>query len=118
MKKGKISELEFSERFTYLKNIPFDSVALRAKGTKFQVVIFLPNKSIGPHYHKKTCEIFFIYSGEGKIALNNRWNMCRRGDFFLCEPGDMHEFTNTGKENLVVLIFKTNEKEKDIFWKK
>ncbi|MCX6772078.1 MAG: cupin domain-containing protein [Candidatus Micrarchaeota archaeon] len=116
MKMGNISELEMSERFTYLKNIPFDSAALRSDGAKFQVVTFLPGGSVRPHHHEKTCEIFFVYGGSGEISMNGKPHACARGDFFLCEPGDIHSFKNTGKEDFVILIFKTNEAENDIFW--
>jgi len=117
MKKGKIPELEWEERFTYRKNVPFGENELRCKGAKFQVVSFAPGKRIAPHYHRKTCEIFFVHSGQGAIVMNNKRFECVSGDFFLCEPSDIHSFENTGDEDFIILVFKTNEGgDKDIFF--
>ena len=79
---------------------------------------FKPHTSIEPHYHKKTCEIFYIRDGSGVLKLNNKEFRCKPDDFFLCEPGDMHEFMNDTDDDFVILIFKTNEEDEDIYWKK
>ncbi|MCK4670298.1 MAG: cupin domain-containing protein [Nanoarchaeota archaeon] len=41
---------------------------------------------------------------------------CKLDDFFLCEPGDVHEIINDTPEDFVILIFKTNEEDDDIYW--
>jgi len=117
MKIGNINNLNWTERFTYLKDIPFNEKDLNCKGTKFQIVKFKPNTSIKPHYHKKTTEIFYIRGGKGILRLNNQEFNCKPDDFFLCEPNDMHEFINNTEEDLTILIFKTNEEKDDIYWK-
>jgi len=116
MKKGKLSGLKWMDRFTYLKDVPFDEKDLNCKGSKFQVVKFKPNTSIKPHYHKETNEIFYIRKGSGMLKINNNEFRCKPDDFFLCEAKDMHEFINDTNEEFIILIFKTNEKENDIFW--
>lgn len=116
MKKCNLSELNFEERYTYVKNIPFDEDDLKCKGSKFQIVKFKPHTSIKPHYHKKTNEIFYILKGKGILKLNNTKFRCKPDDFFLCESNDVHEFVNDTEEEFVILIFKTNEEEGDMFW--
>lgn len=116
LKEYKLEELEFKERFTYLKSIPFTEKDLRRKGSKFQIVIFKPKTRIKPHYHKKTCEIFYILRGSGILKLNEKEFKCSKDRFFLCEPEDVHEFINESEEELVILIFKTNEEKNDIYF--
>lgn len=116
MKQGKLSTLAFKPRYSYVKDIPFTEKDLRCSGAKFQVVKFLPRTSIKPHFHKTTVEIFYVQAGTGIIKLNNKEFRCKPDDFFLCEPGDMHEFINDTNKEFVILIFKTNEKEEDIYW--
>lgn len=117
MKFGRLDGLNWKDRFTYVKDVPFSEKDLHCAGTKFQIVKFRPHTSIKPHYHKKTYEIFYIRSGTGILNLNNKEFRCRPDDFFLCEPGDIHEFINDRDDDFVILIFKTNEVEdKDMYW--
>lgn len=116
MKQKNISNLKFTPRHTYVRNVPFTEKDLHCDGAKFQVVKFLPRTSIKPHFHKTTVEIFYVRKGTGIIKVNNKEFRCKPDDFFLCEPGDLHEFINDTDEPFVLLIFKTNEKEEDIYW--
>ncbi|MBI2665160.1 cupin domain-containing protein [Candidatus Woesearchaeota archaeon] len=116
MKTGNLSDLSWSKRFTYIKSIPFTENNLRCKGAKFQVVKFLPYTSIKAHHHLATTEIFYVRSGRGILKINNQEFRCQKDDFFLCEPNDIHEFVNDTNEEFIILIFKTNEQEGDIYW--
>ena len=116
MKNRKLSQLEWKNRFTYVKNVPFNQEDLHCEGTKFQVVKFKSGTSIKPHYHKKTFEIFYIRKGSGTLILNGEKFECQPDDFFLCEPNDVHEVVNNNDEDFIILIFKTNEVEEDIYW--
>lgn len=87
-------------------------------GVKFQIVIFAPGVSIGEHWHKKTSELFFVKSGKGRAIMNGKEIFLESSDSLLCEPGDHHAFVNDGEEDLVLLDFKVNEAEGDIFWQK
>jgi mannose-6-phosphate isomerase-like protein (cupin superfamily) len=116
MKKGKLSELEWKERYTYTKSVPFTQEDLNCPGTKFQIVRFAPGSSIEPHSHSRTHEIFYIQGGSGTIIMNGKEIPCSADDFFLCRPGDSHAFKNSGNEDLVILIFKTNEVDGDMHW--
>jgi len=120
MKHKNINGLEFSERkfhdkVVYKKNIVFDEKDL-ASGAKFQIITFKPGNSVKAHYHKKTKEIFYIEDGEGTLKLNNEEFRCRKGDIFLCEPGDRHEVINDSKDDFTFLVFKVNEEKDDIYW--
>ncbi len=117
LKSGKLKNLKWTDRYTYVKNIVFTEKDLLSKGAKFQIVKFKPKTSIKPHYHKLTSEIFYIQSGTGVIKLNSQEFNCSPNDFFLCEQRDIHEFINNTDEDLIILIFKTNEVEDtDIYW--
>ncbi|MFH1650364.1 MAG: cupin domain-containing protein [Candidatus Woesearchaeota archaeon] len=118
MKNASLDKLEWHDRFTYVKNVPFDEKDLNCKGARFQIVKFLPHTKIEPHYHLKTHEIFYIQSGHGMLKLNNKEFKCAPNDFFLCQPGDVHEFVNDTNKEFVILIFKTNESSEDIMWTK
>ena len=116
MKRVNIKKLKWHDRFTYVKNVVFTAEDLGQKGTLFQIVKFKPGKSIDHHYHKKTSEIFFVESGQGKIWINHRPYVLKPGEIILCQPGDWHAFKNTGRKDLIILIFKTNEVlDKDIY---
>jgi quercetin dioxygenase-like cupin family protein len=116
MKIKKLENLTWKKRYSYIKNIAFTEKDLQCVGTKFQIVTFLPHTSIKPHYHKKTTEIFYTRSGRGILKLNHQKFLCSPDDFFLCEPGDIHEFINDTNKEFTVLIFKTNEIKKDVYW--
>ena len=117
MKYGKLSQLDWKVRYTYVKDVPFTAQDLRCPGTKFQIVKFKPHTSIKPHHHQQTCEIFYIREGNGLLRLNDTEFHCQPDDFFLCQPGDVHAFVNDKEQDFTILIFKTNEREDtDIFW--
>jgi len=118
MKVSSVRHLKWKDRFTYVKDVPFDEKDLHCPGTKFQIVKFKPHTSIKPHHHQKIYEIFYIRSGNGILKLNKKEFRCAPDDFFLCEPGDIHEFINDTDDDFVILIFKTNEEEDDIYWDK
>jgi len=116
MLKKNVNNLEWQERFVYLKNVVFDEKTLHQSGTKFQIIRFLPGAGIGPHFHNNVCEIFYVKKGKGVFIFNNVPVEAVEDDIFLCQPKDVHEIINKGKEELMILIFKTNEDAKDITW--
>ena len=116
MKLIKANEREWQDRLTYKKQIVFDGKSLACNGAKFQIVKFLPNTSIEPHYHKKAVEIFYIKEGEATIKINGKPFRCKADDIMLVEPHDSHEIINDSGKDFVILIFKTNEAESDILW--
>ncbi len=116
MKTGSMERCVWKERFSYLKDVPFTQDDFRAPGAKFQIVKFAPGAVVAPHWHEKTVEVFFIRQGAGVLRLAGKEFRCKPDDFFLCEPGDVHEFINDTDSEFVILIFKTNEEADDIRW--
>lgn len=104
------------DRFTYIKNIVFNEQELNQAGSKFQIVKFKPHTKVKPHYHDLVSEVFYIRSGQGRIVFNGEIHTVHTDDIFLCQPGDVHEIVNDHDEELVILIFKTNENTNDIRW--
>lgn len=72
MIKLKSSKLNYGRRYTYFKSVIFDEKKLKQKGAKFQIIKFPPDTGIGPHFHKKLTEIFYIRNGGGTIIFNNQ----------------------------------------------
>ncbi|MBI4427310.1 MAG: cupin domain-containing protein [Candidatus Magasanikbacteria bacterium] len=116
MKLIKKENLAWFDRFTYRKAVPFMEKDFNQPGTQFQIVCFPSHSSIGEHWHKKTRELFFVESGRGTAVINAENIDLTPGDILLCEPGDHHAFSNTSNEDLVLLDFKINAREDDIFW--
>jgi quercetin dioxygenase-like cupin family protein/2-polyprenyl-3-methyl-5-hydroxy-6-metoxy-1,4-benzoquinol methylase len=114
--KANVRDLEWEERFGYLKNVPFGEKELNCQGSKFQIIRFEPGSILGPHHHLETTEIFYVIRGNGIIRINGKEIMCEPGDFMLCKPGNVHEVINDREEEFVVLVFKTNEKAGDMHW--
>ena len=118
MKATSLKGLKWEKRFTYVKNVVFDGKDLHRPGARFQIVRFKKGRRIAPHYHKQTTEIFYVRSGRGTVTLKGKRFKAEKDDIFLVEPLDVHEIENKGKNDLVILIFKSFEGRNDIFWKK
>ena len=91
---------------------------MKSKGAKFQIVKFDPETNIGPHYHKKTIEIYVIKQGEGIFTFNDKKYVGKEGDVFVIEREDVHSLRNIGYLPLEILIYKTNEQKNDTYWGK
>lgn len=117
MKKGSLQTLNWTERLTFIKDIPFTEKDFQSLGTKFQVIRFAPHTDIKPHYHKKRIELFYAVEGSGLIIINREEFRVQPNDFFLCEIGDVHQFVNDTNQDFTILVFRTNEPEdEDFFW--
>ncbi len=68
--------------------------------------------------HHKVREIFLVQDGRGKITINKKKFLAKKGDIFLIQPGDFHALSNSIGKAFVINIFKWNEDRKDIFWTK
>ncbi len=118
MKSGSIEKLKYHDRFDYLRSVVYEK-ELRAKGAKFQVLKFTRGKSVPEHHHNVRCEVFYVAQGNGTVIVNGKKIKAKPGEFFLMEPGDIHAFANHGKEDFVLLMFRTNDPgEQDLLFEK
>ena len=69
----------------------------------FRKRILHPGSAIG--YHLQTeHEIYYILSGVGEMKMNGKTFPVKTGDAILTLPGSSHSLTQTGKDDLVVII--------------
>ncbi|HSA83987.1 MAG TPA: cupin domain-containing protein [Patescibacteria group bacterium] len=119
MKRGNLADVEWQGRFDWQKAILFNEEDLEAKGSKMQVIKLQPGGVIEPHYHKVRTEVFYVLKGQGSILLNGDEFQSKEDDFFLCQPNTTHEFRNTGTDEFIVGIFRTNDPgDADMLWVK
>lgn len=62
-----------------------------------------PGSGIGYHLQKEE-EIYYIASGKGEMKMNGETFSVKAGDSILTLPGSSHSITQTGKDDLVVII--------------
>jgi len=69
----------------------------------FRKRILHPGSAIGYHLQKED-EIYYIVSGTGEMKMNGETFPVKAGDGILTRPGSSHGLTQTGKDDLVVII--------------
>lgn len=117
MKVGKLSSAPWEDRFDYQKTILFGDVDLKSTGSKFQVIKLSPGRVIKPHFHNVRTEVFYVLRGVGEIFLSGKTFSCVPHDFFLCEVGEVHAFSNPSSEDFVIGVFRTNDPgDSDMIW--
>ncbi len=60
------------------------------------------------HAHTAQWEVYLILSGSGQIRSNDVVTQIKAGDSIVCPPGDAHQITNTGSEDLVYYVIADN----------
>jgi uncharacterized cupin superfamily protein len=60
------------------------------------------------HSHAAQWELFYVVSGTGTVRLQEEKQTVQAGDAILHPPGEAHQITNTGGEDLVYLIIADN----------
>lgn len=117
MKQIKLADSTFEPRQGYERSILLTNDDFGAN-TKLQLMRFAPGQSIKPHHHNIRTECFRIVSGQGEIKINGEVVASSDNDVVLCEPGDVHEFTNTSAtEPLTFLVIRTNDPgNEDMIW--
>lgn len=119
MKKGNLANVEWQGRFAHQKAILFNEENLDAKGSKLQVIKIQPDGIIEPHFHKIRTEVFYVLKGKGIITLGEEELESKEDDFVLCQPNTVHGFKNTGTEDFIVAVFRTNDPgDTDMLWVK
>lgn len=62
-----------------------------------------PGSRTQPHRHRKTEEIYYFLSGQGRLQIEDSTWAVKAGDTFMIPPGSWHSVHNVGRENLVFL---------------
>ena len=85
-----------STAYSYFKDAPGFSFAFRKR-------VLHPGAAIGYHLQKED-EVYYILSGTGTMKMNGETFPVEAGDAILTRPGSSHGLTQSGKEDLVVII--------------
>jgi uncharacterized cupin superfamily protein len=78
---------------------PFDLEILRVEPGKTPYVY---------HSHSAQWEMYHVISGGGVVRHDNGTTPVEAGDTFLFKPGEPHQLTNNGNEDLVCLVIADN----------
>jgi mannose-6-phosphate isomerase-like protein (cupin superfamily) len=62
-----------------------------------------PGATTALHFHCRAEEIYYIVSGRGSMRLAEEWRDVGPGDAIAIPPGEVHQITNTGATELVIL---------------
>jgi mannose-6-phosphate isomerase-like protein (cupin superfamily) len=71
----------------------------------FSRAYIAPGEIAGAHSHPDMSEIFFVESGSGTICVDDTAYPLNSGTCIAVEPGERHEVSNTGNEELVLTYF-------------
>lgn len=72
--------------------------------TQFSRVTFKVGQIASSHKHEDMYEIFSVESGIGKVVIDGKTIELAPGVCVTVEPGEEHEITNTGSEDLLITI--------------
>ncbi|PSF35297.1 cupin domain-containing protein [Aphanothece hegewaldii CCALA 016] len=72
--------------------------------TNFSQATFTPGQIAIAHAHDTMYEIFYIESGEGQIRIDGKDYPLNKGTCVVVEPGEIHEVSNLGQDNLVINV--------------
>lgn len=73
--------------------------------TNFSQACFAPGQVAVGHSHADMCEVFFVESGWGNMAINGTDYELKPGVCIAVEPGEVHEVTNIGNTDLILTYF-------------
>lgn len=71
----------------------------------FSQARFKPGHIAAGHSHQDMSEVFFVEQGSGTMRINNQPHPLHPGVCVAVHPGDIHEVTNTGQEDLLLTYF-------------
>ena len=73
--------------------------------TQVAQVVFKPAQIAEKHTHEDMFETFYVEQGEGIVTVNDTNIALEKGICVTVEPGEAHEVKNTGKEDLLIIVF-------------
>jgi mannose-6-phosphate isomerase-like protein (cupin superfamily) len=73
------------------------------KNISLGMTILEPGSRSSPHSHETEDEVWFVLSGTGRATVGEETIQIEKGTAIYCPPGQPHQLTNNGKEELRVL---------------
>lgn len=74
------------------------------KSSHVRMVKVKPNVNTPPHDHPQL-QVFFVLQGKGTLRIENDEFPISKGSRIIIKPNLLHSIENTGKEDLLCLIF-------------
>ena len=116
MKFVKTTEKKWLERTGYSKKILLTEKDLKSKGNLVQLIKNKAQTQIKPHYHKEMTEIYHVIKGNAIVFCGDIRVRTQPGDTLLCEPGEVHGLENDTDEEFLIIVFKINAMDEDMYW--
>lgn len=85
-----------STAYSFFNDVPGNKLAFRKR-------VLHPGAAIGYHLQEED-EVYYILSGTGDMKMNGKTFTVQQGDAVLTRPGSSHGLTQTGKDDLTILI--------------
>ncbi len=80
--------------------------SLQAKNLSVCVIRVMPGEAVRPaHSHPHSEEFIYIFTGNGKVMIENEVGEVRAGSAVLFEQGKIHILKNTGEVEMKVICF-------------
>lgn len=75
------------------------------------------SSEIPAHYHKLSDETYYVYSGQGKMRLNDEYRDVTAGDIVFIPKGSIHGMQKTSAEDVIIFFISAPafDPEKDRF---
>ncbi len=111
------NEKEWLDRGSYFKKILVTKDDLKTKDDVLvQIFKSEPHTEVKAHYHKIMKEIFYVLSGNAVFYIGDDKREHKAGDVLITEPEDIHGVINDSDGDFLMLVFKINPAENDIYW--
>ncbi len=72
---------------------------------QFAQSTFTSGQIASEHVHEDMYEIYLVEGGQGIVKVAGKVEQIKLGDCIIIEPGDAHEFLNTGADDLILTYF-------------
>lgn len=95
-----------------------DSLDLRKRHPFDLTLVAIPKgKSLCPyHSHSAESELYLVVGGRGKVRDKDGWTEVGEGDAFFFAPGEAHQLSNAGEEDLVYYVIADNPRADSCFY--
>ncbi len=100
----------------YSKKILVNRKDIGDEKTLLQEVTIKAGNKVKEHYHKKQTEIFYFLNNNGYWIINGQKKSFEKGDVLILEPFDKHIVVNNTKSDYILLTFKINYEDDDLYW--